>query len=377
MSDPQVSQDTNTVANSAVLTKYQTAGSIAERVLGEILRLAVPGATVGELCQKGDELLEEETAKVYNNKKVSKGVAFPTCVSPNDCVAHLSPLPSDEEYKWALKEGDVAKVIVGAHIDGYATIVSGTVAIGTISEEVEAAINAAYIATEAALRKFKPGNRNWDVTRVVDQATSEFGVSALEGMMSCEHNQNQVAGKKRLILNPSQEQRRDFETVTFGENEVYGLDVLVGAQGSRGKTKQKLTQTTVYRKTDLTYQLKLRTSRQAISEVQKKCGQFPFNVKLLEDQKRVRMALQEPLNHGLLDAYDVVYEKDSKPVVQMFTTFAITKTGVVKLASAPAPKVSPVVQDEELKQLLSTSLKSNKKKKKTEKKIDAESGLKE
>lgn len=377
MSEPQVSPDQTTVANSAVLTKYQTAGSISERVLGEILRLAVPGATVGELCTKGDELLEEEIAKVYNNKKVSKGVAFPTCVSPNDAVAHLSPLETDEEYKWALKEGDVAKVIVGAHIDGYATVVAGTVAVGKPSEEIEAAINAAYIATEAALRKFKPGNKNWDVTKIVDEATAEFGVSPLEGMMSCEHNQNQVAGKKRIILNPSQDQRRDFETVNFGENEVYGLDVLVGAPGSRGKTKQKLTQTTVYRKTDLTYQLKLRTSRQAISEVQKKCGQFPFNVKLLDDQKRVRMALQEPLNHGLLDAYDVVYEKDSKPVVQMFTTFAITKTGVIKLASAPAPKVVPAVKNEELKQVLSTSLKTNKKKKKTEKKIDSETGLKE
>lgn len=31
-----------------------------------------------ELCQKGDQLLEEEISKVYKGKKISKG-AFPNC----------------------------------------------------------------------------------------------------------------------------------------------------------------------------------------------------------------------------------------------------------------------------------------------------------
>lgn len=38
------------------------------------------------------------------------GIAFPTTVSINNCVAHFSPLPSDPEAKTALKEGDVVKM---------------------------------------------------------------------------------------------------------------------------------------------------------------------------------------------------------------------------------------------------------------------------
>ena len=46
-------------------------------------------------------------------------------------------------------------------------------------------------------------------------------------MLSCEQSQNIIDGKKRIILNPSEEQKKGFETVTFAENEVWGIDILV------------------------------------------------------------------------------------------------------------------------------------------------------
>jgi hypothetical protein len=53
-------------------------------------------------------------------------------------------------------------------------------------------------------------------------------------MLSCQQTQNIIDGKKRIILNPSETQKRDFETVTFAENEVYGIDILVSS-GEDGK----------------------------------------------------------------------------------------------------------------------------------------------
>jgi len=38
-----------------------------------------------------------------------------------------------------------------------------------------------------------------------------------------------IDGKKRIILNPSEGQKRDFETITFAEGEVYGIDILVSS----------------------------------------------------------------------------------------------------------------------------------------------------
>lgn len=55
-------------------------------------------------------------------------------------------------------------------------------------------------------------------------------------MLSCQQSQNVIDGKKRVILNPSEQQKKDFETATFAENEVYGIDILVST-GEDGKVR--------------------------------------------------------------------------------------------------------------------------------------------
>lgn len=66
--------------------------------------------------------------------------------------------------------------------------------------------------------------------------------------------------------------------------------------------------TTIYQKeSTVTYQLKMKTSRAVFSEVQKKAGAFPFNIRCLEDEKRARLGLQEAVQHGLVKPYEVMY----------------------------------------------------------------------
>lgn len=55
-------------------------------------------------------------------------------------------------------------------------------------------------------------------------------------MLSCQQTQNAIDGKKRIILNPTEAQRRDTETITFAEDEVYGIDILVSS-GEDGKVR--------------------------------------------------------------------------------------------------------------------------------------------
>ena len=48
-------------------------------------------------------------------------------------------------------------------------------------------------------------------------------------MLSCQQTQNVIDGKKRIILNPSESQKREFEAATFNEGEVWGIDILVSS----------------------------------------------------------------------------------------------------------------------------------------------------
>jgi hypothetical protein len=50
----------------------------------------------------------------------------------------------------------------------------------------------------------------------------------------------------------------------------------------------------------------MKTSRAVFTEVQKKAGAFPFNIRVLEDEKKARMGLQEACQHALVKPYDVM-----------------------------------------------------------------------
>ena len=65
------------------------------------------GKSVAELCALGDEEINKALGKVYKGKKMEKGLAFPTCISINNCCGHFSPLKEDSVD---LKKGDVAKM---------------------------------------------------------------------------------------------------------------------------------------------------------------------------------------------------------------------------------------------------------------------------
>lgn len=99
--------------------------------------------------------MEEELRKIFNNKKSKKlerGIAFPTCISVNNIMGHFSPM-SDESV--LLKEGDVAKIDLGCHLDGFVAQAAHTIVVSadpksTVTGKKAEVILAAYNAMQAA-----------------------------------------------------------------------------------------------------------------------------------------------------------------------------------------------------------------------------------
>ena len=60
-----------------------------------------------DLCKMGDAYILEAVGGLYKkNKDMKKGVAFPTCVSVNECVCAFSPMESTQ----TLAAGDLVKM---------------------------------------------------------------------------------------------------------------------------------------------------------------------------------------------------------------------------------------------------------------------------
>lgn len=99
------------------------------------------------------------SAQVFKKEKeIKKGIAFPTCLSVNNCICHFSPTKNDPDHE--LKEGDVVKIDLGAHIDGFIAVAAHTVVAKSndakVSGRAADVILATYWASQAALRLLKP-----------------------------------------------------------------------------------------------------------------------------------------------------------------------------------------------------------------------------
>lgn len=200
-SDEEMDVEAKGVEAPDVVTKYRTAAEIADKAMSVVAAAIVPGASVVSVCQLGDEAIVEGAGAVYNKartekgEKVEKGIAFPTCVSVNNCICHFSPLSDDTTV---LKEGDIVSIDLGCHIDGYIALEAKSMLVNDAQATGRAAdaMMAAYVAAEAALRVLRPGKTNYDVTETINRAANQFNCKVVEGSLSHQMKRFVIDGNK-------------------------------------------------------------------------------------------------------------------------------------------------------------------------------------
>lgn len=366
----EMHEEEQTCRIDAVVTKYKTAGEIVNRTLAKVVEMCKAGAVVLDICEAGDKMLLEETAGIYKkDKDLRKGIAFPTCICVNNCICHYSPLKSESPV--VLKEGDVIKIDMGAHIDGFIAVVAHTLVVGASKENKVTGkkadvILAAYKSMEAALRLVKPGGQNSKVTEITQKVCEAYKCAPIEGMLSHQLKQHEIDGEKSIIQNPNEAQRKEHKKCTFDEFEVYALDVLISS--GEGKGRETESRCTVFKRTHVVYQLKMKASRVFFSEVEKKSSHMPFTLRSFEDETRARLGVGECVQHGLLDPFQVLYEKEGEFVAQFKATLLLMPNGshkITGLAFDPSIFQSEhKIEDKEVLEVLKQSYSVGNKKKK-------------
>mmetsp|Transcript_40461 Transcript_40461/g.89906 ORF Transcript_40461/g.89906 Transcript_40461/m.89906 type:complete len:391 (+) Transcript_40461:54-1226(+) len=371
------------LSNSDVVTKYKAAAEIANKAIAAVIAEVKDGAKVVDLCNCGDNLINKEVEKIFKGKLIEKGVAFPTCVSVNSTVGHFSPASDDTT---TVKDGDIVKIDLGVHIDGFISTQAQTVVVqagdAAIKGRAADVIAAARTAYEAALRLIRPGKKVSDVAGPLQKIVEAYGCNLVEGVMSHQMKQFIIDGNKCVLNKPSPEHK--VEDAEFAENEVYAIDIVVSTGDGKTKVLDEK-ETTVYKRAlDMEYQLKLKASRAVFSEINRRFPAMPFTVRALvegvekddkskELAKQLKLGMVECLNHGLLHPYPVLHEKSGELVAQVKHTVLLMPNGSDQVTKAPAQAVESEkkVEDAEVVALLATSTKTNKKKKKAAKAADA------
>lgn len=96
------------------LEQAKIAGQIHKQIRNEIHEWIKPGLYFTDICNTIENRIKELT-NFDQNTPLKGGIAFPTGVSVNNCAAHWTPNPRDNNI---LKENDVCKIDYGVHING-------------------------------------------------------------------------------------------------------------------------------------------------------------------------------------------------------------------------------------------------------------------
>lgn len=147
--------------------KYMKAGLIARKALEK----------GKEHCEAGIRYMSvvDKVEKTIN--KYGARPAFPVNISVNDIGAHYTPFPGDEKV---FQEGDLVKIDVGVHLDGYIADNALTVEIGT--KRHDSLIKAAEESLELAIKSIRPGVKTKEIGRNIKSVIKSRGYKPISNL---------------------------------------------------------------------------------------------------------------------------------------------------------------------------------------------------
>lgn len=127
------------VISQTVLDKYRLSGQVSQTTLIYLIKLINDGyhlnqgpkLSLADLCLLGDSFMQSSLDNVYKSSVNEKGIAHPVTIDINNVNGGFGPELDDDLSKSFefLKEGDIATISLGCHVDGYTSNVSHTLVI--------------------------------------------------------------------------------------------------------------------------------------------------------------------------------------------------------------------------------------------------------
>ncbi len=152
--------------NEYIREHYIEAGKIAARVLHE----------AGSCIKEGVSLLEVAEYAEDRIKDLGGMIAFPCNISINEIASHYTP----DDDKNIFNKGDVVKLDIGVHIEGYIADTAKTVEVGT--EDHSGLIIACIDALDKAIISIRDSVQTRTVGKVIEETITKHGFSPIKDL---------------------------------------------------------------------------------------------------------------------------------------------------------------------------------------------------
>jgi len=300
---PQTVQDFS-LSNSTNKEKTIQCGKIVNSCVEDLVSKIKEGAnaSIYDLCVASDEKIVTLLAPHYVKQKAPKGVAFPTCISPNKTICHYSPANKEKSLK--IQPGDVIKIEMGAHLDNFATYVAHTVVVPQtlgsenglcIPPEHEKPFLAMHYIKELVCHALVPENKPDALIKQAIAVAESLNCTLAQNIKCMRLSRSlEDVDDKYFSLNPTAEMRKDSNTLVFKTDELYLVDIILSKEALDKEFHKKPLnlmpnieeETTCYQLLEYFQPHKVKMANTVHNIISKKHGNNVFNIRgILSDSK--------------------------------------------------------------------------------------------
>jgi methionyl aminopeptidase len=283
---------------------YRKAGEIAASVMNKGLKRVKEGRKLLDIAEYVESIIAEEGAKP----------AFPCNISVNEIAAHYSPQAWDSTV---LEKGDLVKLDIGVHVEGYIADIAKTVVVGKAKSKL---IKAAEEALEEAINFIKPGVYTNEVGKLVEETITSYGFSPVSNLTGHKLARFNLHGG---TLVPNVKTRHGSE---FKEGDVYALEPF--ATNGFGRVIDDVNAIIFRYLRDRP--LRMREARIILSHAKENYGSLPFAERWIANlvpRFKLNQALRQLVYSKALHAYHILREKKRGLVAQAEHTIIVGKDG--------------------------------------------------
>ena len=288
--------------NEDVLEKYIQAGKITKEAREFAAANVRVGGSALELVNSVEGLIKSKGAQC----------AFPVNIGVNEVAAHYTPTRSTD-IKFS--QGDLVKVDIGAHIDGYPADTAVTVEVGTKNHTP--LVEAAEAALEMCIQMVSPGTTVSAMGETIERAISSAGFKPVQNLTG--HSMERY----NLHAGLSIPNVKTWDRSVLREGMVVAIEPF--STTGRGKVNGGA-KGGIYR---------IMRDRKApheiatfFSRIQSSFGGFPFTERWCEDlHPNAATLLPKMVRMGMIMSYPILIEIGKGAVAQAEHSVIVTREG--------------------------------------------------
>ena len=286
------------------ISKYKEAGAIIASLREDMLKSIKPGMKLLDIGEKIEGTIFKAGAKP----------AFPVNISINESAAHYTPQINDSKV---VGDGDLVKIDIGAHIDGYVADMAFT-----YCSEKSPLIKAAEDALKAGKSMIKPGVKVSEISEAIYESIKSSGYGPVVNLSGHGIGRYDFHGRFSIPNTPNN------SNIVLEEGQVIALEPFVAESAAHVDEADPVEIYQFAQKKPV----RMKESRMILSLAENDYSSFPFAKRWLTKHislVRIKMALLELERAGALHSYPVLKDMQGRKIAQAEDTIIVMDKPIV------------------------------------------------